>query len=409
VTKQEASSSAGPRRRKRLGIARTREPVKDRSSSLWRAMYVDLEGAPRQTGRFRTKGEVRLASQRAVDELNRGGNDPAWSPSVVDFLEDWNRRFPRHPRTEETNRERLERYILPHLAMRGHEPLGEVRRRDLLEVQDQLLRMRLSKTTIDGAFSALSALFRDALELEYVETNPAQRLKVRPSDPRLQPTRAAKARRAVAPAEIRAFIEHVRPGYRAACWTPLLTSARPAELFAMRRQDIDRDRQSIFVAETLTRYGTTMEGLKQTHHIASREKRGRWMLFPAVLQEMLAERPSHVSGLLFLSPRGKPWSIRNFYRDIWDPARKEAGVDFTLYDLRHTFSSRLLAAGIPLVEVAAWMGHSLRAGGAEVDNTTSRVYAHATGEWRETALRELTALVTGGSVAPKSSRSASPT
>jgi hypothetical protein len=67
-------------------------------------MYVDLEGAPRQTGRLRTKGEARLASQRAVDELNRGGNDPAWSPRVVDFLEDWNRRFPRHPRTEETNR-----------------------------------------------------------------------------------------------------------------------------------------------------------------------------------------------------------------------------------------------------------------------------------------------------------------
>jgi hypothetical protein len=40
------------------------------------------------------------------------------------------------------------------------------------------------------------------------------------------------------------------------------------------------------------------------------------------------------------------------------------------------------------------MGHSLRAGGAEVDNTTSRVYAHATGEWREVALAELTALVT---------------
>ena len=44
---------------------------------------------------------------------------------------------------------------------------------------------------------------------------------------------------------------------------------------------------------------------------------------------------------------------------------------------------------------AAWMGHSLRAGGAQVDNTTSRVYAHATGEWREVALAELTALVTG--------------
>jgi len=57
-------------------------------------------------------------------------------------------------------------------------------------------------------------------------------------------------------------------------------------------------------------------------------------------------------------------------------------------DLRHTFSSRLLAAGIPLLEVSGWMGHSLRAGGEHV-NTTSRTYAHATGEHREAGLSEL--------------------
>ncbi len=55
---------------------------------------------------------------------------------------------------------------------------------------------------------------------------------------------------------------------------------------------------------------------------------------------------------------------------------------FTLYDARHTFSSRLLAAGIPLIEVSAWMGHSLRAGGEQV-NTTTRKYAHATGEFHQ--------------------------
>jgi hypothetical protein len=54
----------------------------------------------------------------------------------------------------------------------------------------------LSKTTIDGAISALSALFRDAQELEYVEENPAHRLNVRANDPRLEPARAIKARRA---------------------------------------------------------------------------------------------------------------------------------------------------------------------------------------------------------------------
>jgi integrase len=70
-------------------------------------------------------------------------------------------------------------------------------------------------------------------------------------------------------------------------------------------------------------------------------------------------------------------------------------VSFTLYDLRHTFASRLLAAGIPLVEVAAWMGHGLRAGGHEITNTTTRVYAHATGEWRQKALDELAKLIAG--------------
>ncbi len=82
------------------------------------------------------------------------------------------------------------------------------------------------------------------------------------------------------------------------------------------------------------------------------------------------------------------WQHRNFYDDVWIDALRASGTDFTLYDARHTFSSRLLAAGLPLIEVAAWMGHSLRAGGAEV-NTTTRMYAHATGEHRAAALAEL--------------------
>jgi hypothetical protein len=57
------------------------------------------------------------------------------------------------------------------------------------------------------------------------------------------------------------------------------------------------------------------------------------------------------------------------------------------------FSSRMLAAGIPLIEVSAWMGHGLRAGGHEITNITTRVYAHATGESRQAALDELATLI----------------
>lgn len=85
----------------------------------------------------------------------------------------------------------------------------------------------------------------------------------------------------------------------------------------------------------------------------------------------------------------------NFYRNVWTPAQQQAGVAFSLYDLRHTFSSGLLAAGIPLIEVSAWMGHGLRAGGHEITNTTTRVYAHTTGACRQAALDELASMIAG--------------
>lgn len=41
------------------------------------------------------------------------------------------------------------------------------------------------------------------------------------------------------------------------------------------------------------------------------------------------------------------------------------------------------------------MGHAIRAGGQDITNTTTRVYAHATGEWRQAAIAELTAVMRG--------------
>ena len=378
---------------KPTGVARVRQPIKDPTTRLWRARFVDLDGVVRQAGRFTTKGEATAHTAALVAQLNRDGRSPSRVPTLKRFLEEWPQRFPRHPRTQLTNTERIQRYLLPLLPAGGEIPLDEIRRADLRAAQDMLLHQRLSKSTIDGAFSALSALMRDAIDIEVLDANPAARMRVRAADPRLNPQRGPVARRAVAPAEIHAFIAAVDPKHRAACWAPVLTGCRPGELFAMNRSHVDRQRQMIYLHQTVDRYGHLMNGLKSTHHIPDIDKRGRWTLFPQPLVELLAQRPTAVSGFIFPSPRGKLWGIRNFYRNVWTPAQRKASVAFTLYDLRHTFASRLLAAGIPLVEVAAWMGHSLRTGGHEIANTTTRVYAHPTGEWRQAALEELAALV----------------
>lgn len=380
-----------PRARKPSGVARMRQPIKDQRTGQWRARYVDLQGAVRQLGLFKTKGKATAETAALVAELNRSGPSAPSAPTLLRFLADWPTLFPRHPRTHATNRERIERYIAPLLPGRGDLALDEIRRADLRAVQDALLRRGLAKTTIDGAFSALSSLMRDAMDIELIDANPAARLRVRAGDPRLNPKRGQVRRRAVPVEEIAALMAALDPAHRAVCWSPLLTGCRPGELFAMHMRTVDADAQMIYVHQTVDRYGRLMDGLKGTHHIVDEDKRGRWTLMPAPLIRLLGQRP----GWLFSSPRGKHWAIRNFYRDVWTPAQREAGTAFTLYDLRHTFASRLIAAGIPLVEVAAWMGHSLRAGGQELTtNTTTRVYAHATGEWRQRALELLSELHT---------------
>jgi integrase len=361
-----------------------RQPVRCPRTGLWLARYTAADGRVVQVGRFERKRDAQSA---IADAIRKAPRLSAEMP-LADFFSVWLDRFPRHPRTQQTNRERIESYILPHLPRQGRLPINELRRSMLRDVQAQLLGRGLSKETIDGALSSLSAMLRDAVDDELLDANPAQGLRVRPNDPRLNPSRAPHERRAVPATEVGAFMQAVPPRYRAVCWTPFLTGVRPGELFGLERADLDRSRQMIYVHQTIDRYGKLEAGLKTTHHVRDRERRGRWTLFPAGLINELDAHPAAISGRMYPSPRGRYWAHRNFYRDVWEPAKENSGVNFTLYDARHTFSSRLLAAGIPLVEVAAWMGHSLRAGGEQL-NTTTRTYAHATGEMTDLALAEL--------------------
>ena len=233
-------SVRGERARKPIGVARVRQPVRD-ADRLWRARYVDLDGTIRQAGRFERKGDAVAHTAELVARLNREGRRASSVPTLVEFLEAWPQRFPRHPRTQATNTERIRHYLLPLLPERGEVSLDELRRADLRDVQGALLRRRLAKSTIDGAFSALSAMLRDAVDIELIDANPAARLRVRPADPRLNPKRGPVRRRAVPPEEIRAFMAQVSPSQRGCCWAPVMTGCRPGAVRDARRGDRPRD------------------------------------------------------------------------------------------------------------------------------------------------------------------------
>ena len=91
----------------------------------------------------------------------------------------------------------------------------------------------------------------------------------------------------------------------------------------------------------------------------------------ALLAHRLGSRFSQDEQPIFASRNGTPFGHRNVTRRGWEAVRDKAGLDrsLTFHDLRHAAASRLIAAGLTPVQVAAVMGH-------KDANITLKVYAH---------------------------------
>jgi integrase len=91
--------------------------------------------------------------------------------------------------------------------------------------------------------------------------------------------------------------------------------------------------------------------------------------------------------LVFYSRKGTPY--RSF-RSAFELAVRKAGLDnFTFHDLRHTFASRLVMAGVDLPTVKELMGHK--------DITMTLRYTHLSSDHKQRAVR---ALERGGEQVP---------
>ena len=97
------------------------------------------------------------------------------------------------------------------------------------------------------------------------------------------------------------------------------------------------------------------------------------------------------SPIVFPSPGGGYFDLHNFRNRCWKPAQLAAGITplRRVYDLRHTFATFALRAGISAFELSRYMGTSL--------GMIDRHYGHLARDGREHAIRLLDA-VTGADV-----------
>jgi integrase len=177
-----------------------------------------------------------------------------------------------------------------------------------------------------------------------------------------------------------------------------VTGLRRGELLALRWANVDLQRGSVFVAESLeqTKMGVRFKAPK------SKSSR-RFIPLACEAVELLRGyrdaqedarkcAPFYVDrDLVFCNPDGQPWPPDTFTVQFAQLAKNIGMKGFRFHDLRHAFASLTLADGTSIKEVQLLMGHSTA-------NTTLSVYARAVEGLGRAAVAGLAKSLLGGHV-----------
>jgi integrase len=153
------------------------------------------------------------------------------------------------------------------------------------------------------------------------------------------------------------------------------TGMRPGEWVALEHRDIDRAGRVAYVNRSFSKGRLTTPKTEASIRAVPLQARAL-----AALDALPAGGPGD---LLFAAERGGYLDLHNFRNRNWKPAQIAVGIDpfRRIYDLRHTFATFALRAGISTFELSRYMGASL--------TMIDRHYGHLARDGREHAIRLL--------------------
>jgi integrase len=328
---------------------------------LWAYRYrLGGRGSKRvQRGGFASERDAAQALERELERLRRE-RGVSRSLTLAELVKVY---LAQHD-VEPVTIEKLRWLLAKAVAVFGDRPVSDIRSEEIAA-----WRIALSPGYRFDATQALRQVLARAVVWGMINANPAK-LGVDNPSPRRREQRPFESW-----AELDAVAVNLSPRYRPMVIFAAATGLRPAEWLALEWRDIDLEARVVYVHRSFTK-----GRLKCPKTEASRRA---VPLQTIALQAIERQRSSPNRALVFPAERGGYLDLHNFRNREWKPAQVVAGIKplRRVYDLRHTFATFALRAGISTFDLSRYMGASL--------TMIDRHYGHLARDGREHAIRLL--------------------
>lgn len=260
----------------------------------------------------------------------------------------------------------------------GSRPIGSISASDITKWETLQKEKGYKPYGIHTRRVVLASLFKYAWTAEIIPKNPCKKAEARKrKTPAYRPVDPSEIPTSV---EIEAIFDSIQPHYRAVVWAMAGCGLRIGEALALCEQKWDKETQWLTVNAQLSSFGAN-EGAGRGTAIRDEVKWsrvGRRVPVPDVAAESWR---THIAtygtwgeeGWFFESEiYADRFPSRTTFADRWNKAVKDAGLEhrkLTPKSLRHYYASVAIADGVPMPELAAWMGHAS-------SKTTETVYVH---------------------------------
>lgn len=314
--------------------------------------------------RYRAEVEHKLNTGQYIDPA-------AGRVTLREYAEQWRAAQVHRENTASRTKSQLHRHVYPRLGAR---PMAAVRNSEL---QAFVTSLDLAPSSVRPVWGTLRAIFGAAVRDRAIGHDPCDGVKL-PELPHAE----------IVPlllSQVDALAEAVPARYRGMVAADAGSGLRQGEIFGLEVPKVDFLRREITVDQQVqpTAGGGVVVCPPKNRHsrrtvpvgqVVVDELAAHLARFPVMPVEVLdttGKRPvRRMARFVFTDHAGQPLHRNDFNADVWNPARKAAGLPAAgMHDLRHFYASLLARAGLSPTAVAKLLGHANA-------STTLRTYSH---------------------------------